>query len=787
MLRMQPVAIAAQFGLREGDAGRAVRAGLAQLALEFAHMQMRGLVECEFAQPSAQHRVAQRLWQVEPALPVERRRIKALQARERLARLGIDELGRRARRGRRVRERDIGIGPALRQARQDFVAQEIAAQLSVRVARVFDPAQRVLLRVGAQRHARQIEQGAPQPTRAELAQRAHAAEAFRTGTAQQFEQYGLGLVFAMLREREHFTGPQQARECVAPRAPRRIFEPAAVAFYGDAHDIDRHIESLRDCAAIRGPLQAIRVQAVVNVDSAQPACARVRRGRERMQQDARIHAAAEADDECAAGQRGKGGFEVLGQAVGHAAITPEVRRFCKCRFCPPPRAAVAIRRPRRHHARRMNANARTLEQWLDYQQRVHALGVDLGLARVGQVWRRMGAPPTAPVVIAVGGTNGKGSTVAFLEAMLAASGKRVGCYTSPHLLRYNERVRVAGREVDDAALIDAFERIEGARRADPAAPVPLTYFEFGTLAALWIFAQAGLDAAVLEVGLGGRLDAVNIIDADAAIVTTVDLDHQDWLGHDRDAIAREKAGIFRAGRPAIIGDADAPAVLFEAARALGARVLAAGSDYRVDARANGWSWRCADIELQLPQPGLVAPVQHANAAAAIAALYTLRDRLGFDAAAIAAGVRGASVAARLQRLVKAGAPDLIVDVAHNPQAAQVLARWLVAHPPRGRNIAVFGALNDKDVASIVAPLAAQVGQWFVAGLDGETARGFSAADLVSRVRACEAGFTAQAQPNVPAALDAAMKDARPQDRMLAFGSFFVAAAALQWAQRRGYS
>lgn len=437
--------------------------------------------------------------------------------------------------------------------------------------------------------------------------------------------------------------------------------------------------------------------------------------------------------------------------------------------------------------RRMSTAPHTLDEWLDYQQRIHALGVDLGLARVGEVWRRMGAPQVAPVVITVGGTNGKGSTVAFLEAMLAAAGKRVGCYTSPHLLRYNERVRVAGREADEAVLIGAFERIEAARLADPALPVPLTYFEFGTLAALWIFAQRGLDAVVLEVGLGGRLDAVNIIDADVAIVTTVDLDHQDWLGHDRDAIAREKAGIFRADRPAIIGDADAPASLFEAAYALGARVIAAGRDYRIDAREDGWSWRCGGIERQLPQPELAAPVQRANAAAAIAALYTLRDRLDFDAAAIAAGVRSARVAARLQRFVKAGASEFIVDVAHNPQAAQVLAQWLAAHPPIGRNIAVFGALNDKDVAGIVAPLAAYVRHWFVGGLEGETARGLPAADLVERVRAGAAGFAPEAQPTISAALDAAAKHAQPDDRILAFGSFFVAAAALQWAQRHRYS
>ncbi|TLY51315.1 MAG: bifunctional tetrahydrofolate synthase/dihydrofolate synthase [Gammaproteobacteria bacterium] len=434
----------------------------------------------------------------------------------------------------------------------------------------------------------------------------------------------------------------------------------------------------------------------------------------------------------------------------------------------------------------MNTSPRTLDEWLDYQQRVHALGVDLGLARVGEVWRRMGAPRIAPTVITVGGTNGKGSTVAFLDAMLVAAGKRVGCYTSPHLLRYNERVRIAGRDADDAALIDAFERIEAARLAEPQ-PIPLTYFEFGTLSALWIFAHSELDAAVLEVGLGGRLDAVNLIDADAAIVTTVDLDHQDWLGHDRAAIAREKAGIFRSGRPAIIGDAAAPAALLESAQAIDARALVADRDYRIESHADNWTWRCDEVTLQLPEPELAAPVQRANAAAAIAALYTLRERLGFIPAALAAGVRDARVAARLQRLTKAGAAELVVDVAHNPQAALVLAQWLAAHPPHGRNLAVFGALNDKDVAGIVAPLAPRVTQWFAGGLEAETARGLSADDLVARMRTASVDAAIEAQSDIADALDAALRNARPDDRILAFGSFFVAAAALQWAGRNGYS
>jgi len=429
----------------------------------------------------------------------------------------------------------------------------------------------------------------------------------------------------------------------------------------------------------------------------------------------------------------------------------------------------------------------TLDQWLDYQQRAHALGVDLGLARVGEIWRRMGAPACARVVITIGGTNGKGSTVAFLEAMLIAAGKRVGCYTSPHLLRYNERIRVATRDVDDAALIDAFERIERARCADPSAVVPLTYFEFGTLAALWIFAQSDLDVALLEVGLGGRLDAVNIIDADAAIVTTIDLDHQDWLGDSREAIAREKAGIFRPLRPAIIGDANAPAVLLETAERVGAHAIVAGRDYRiVDSIAGsdrGWTLAFGAESLDLPVPTLAAPVQRANAAAAIAALRALRDRVAVTADAFAAGIRSAHVAARLQRFALRGDVDLIVDVAHNPQAAEVLARWLVSHPPRGRNLFVFGALADKDVAGIVAPLAAQASCWFVGGLDADTPRGLAAPVLAASVATKVATSEVLEHADIRQALAVAVANAAAGDRVVAFGSFFVAAAALAWVNR----
>ncbi len=416
---------------------------------------------------------------------------------------------------------------------------------------------------------------------------------------------------------------------------------------------------------------------------------------------------------------------------------------------------------------------RSLAEWLDYQQRIHPRSIELGLERVAEVWRRMGQPRPAPVVITVGGTNGKGSTLAFLEAMLEAGGKRTGAYTSPHLLRYNERVRVARADAEDVALVDAFARIEAAR-----AELPLTYFEFGTLAALWIFSQSGIDVALLEVGLGGRLDAVNIIDANAALVTSIDLDHQDWLGNDRDSIGREKAGVFRAGRPAIIGTDEPPAGLLGEAERLGAVVYRAGRDFRAIRGESGWQWRSASSRVDLPWPGLAAPCQIDNAAAAIAALHSLRDQLDWNPSALADGVRNAQVAARLQRLAIPGHAEVIVDVAHNPQAARVLAQWLASSPTAGRTLAVFGALDDKDVAGIVTPLLTQIDQWLLTALDGQSPRGLTAASLYARVRTAAPSVAAGTHDNPRAALATARSVARPDDRIVAFGSFYVAAEVL---------
>jgi dihydrofolate synthase/folylpolyglutamate synthase len=430
--------------------------------------------------------------------------------------------------------------------------------------------------------------------------------------------------------------------------------------------------------------------------------------------------------------------------------------------------------------------SRTLAEWLAYQEHVNPRSIELGLDRVRSVWQRMGAVAPARRTITVGGTNGKGSTVALLEAMAQGAGLRVGAFTSPHLLAYNERVRIDGVDVDDAALVASFERIEAARCAALDDAIPLTYFEYGTLAALDLFARAKLDVAILEVGLGGRLDAVNIVDADVAVVTTVDLDHMDWLGADRDSIGREKAGIARAGRTVIVGEPDPPQGLLDALAVIGAQVERAGVDFTMEQHADGWRWRHRDgTAMELPLPALAAPVQLANAAAAIAALHALWSvgelLAPQDAyAAVCHGLRHARVAARLQSL--GGDPPLIVDVGHNPQAARALAAWLDAQPP-ARTHAVYGALADKDVAGVIAALGTRIDHWHLAGLDGATARGLAAGALAESLRQTLPQARFDQHADVAAALSAAHTAASPGERILAFGSFFVASAVIAEHER----
>ena len=415
--------------------------------------------------------------------------------------------------------------------------------------------------------------------------------------------------------------------------------------------------------------------------------------------------------------------------------------------------------------------SRTLPDWLDYQQRTHPQAIAMGLERVREVASRLQLGRPGRFVITVAGTNGKGSTVAFLEAIARAADWKVGAFTSPHLQRYNERIRIDGDDVSDEALCAVFEEIEAAR-----AEIPLTYFEFGTLAALLIFEKSNLDLAILEVGLGGRLDAVNIIDADVAVITTVDIDHQDYLGTDRETIGAEKAGILRAGKPCVLGEKDPPSSVLRRAYELGAFAIRGHSDYLIERGGDsssepGWRWREPGFELDLPLPALAAPAQLDNAAAAIAALRALPVEL--PAQAFVAGIRDARLRGRLQKI--ADTPEVVLDVGHNPQAIQQLSDWLQAHPKPTR--AVFAALADKDVEAMVRILDGQICHWHLAGLNEVGPRVQTVVALAARV-ASATGSPISRHSTVAEALAEARTACLVGERVLVFGSFHTVAEAL---------
>jgi dihydrofolate synthase/folylpolyglutamate synthase len=428
---------------------------------------------------------------------------------------------------------------------------------------------------------------------------------------------------------------------------------------------------------------------------------------------------------------------------------------------------------------------RSLDDWLAFISSQHPAAIALGLERVHEVWRRMARAPSAsgaqgaergvgegPVTITVGGTNGKGSTCAILERILLDSGYKVGLYTSPHLLRYNERVRVGGEDCGDEPLVAAFEAVERARGA-----TPLTYFEYATLAALELFDSSRVEVAILEVGLGGRLDAVNIIDADCAIVASVDLDHQAYLGSDRESIGREKAGIFRAGRPAIFGDVNPPASLTGHAQAIGAQLQVLGRDFRFEAGERQWDFvGRRGAKRALPMPALRGRWQLRNASAALAALDELAERLPTSLGEVKRALATVRLAGRLQ--VLPGRPSIVLDVAHNPHAARSLAEGLGEMGFFERTLAVFGILADKDAGGVVDAMATRVDAWFVAAPESE--RAAPAAEVASVIAA--RGAKARTFATITAALDAARREAGPNDRIVVFGSFYTVAEALRSAR-----
>jgi dihydrofolate synthase/folylpolyglutamate synthase len=416
---------------------------------------------------------------------------------------------------------------------------------------------------------------------------------------------------------------------------------------------------------------------------------------------------------------------------------------------------------------------RTLAEWLELHESVHAKSIDLGLGRVGEVAEALALTPVSYPVITVGGTNGKGSTVAHLGALLRALGVRAGAFTSPHLLSYNERIRIDGRAVHDEELTAAFERIEAARGA-----TTLTFFEYNTLAALLIFAARGVDAAVLEVGLGGRLDATNLIDADVAVLCSVGLDHRDWLGDDLESIGREKAGIFRCGRPAVLGSPQMPAAVFAALAAKGARARVAERDFSWVVDGATWSYQGLQQSFAaLPPSALFGSIQYRNAATAIAALEALNLPQRLDQDVVRTALRAVSLDGRFQ--IFPADVEWILDVAHNEPAAEVLARHLAERPCAGRTIAVTGILRDKDVAAIGRALERQIDHWILCSLPGP--RGSTAAQLAQRLRP-HINKHSQETDSIAGGCKLARKLARPADRVLVFGSFPAVGLALQWLQ-----
>ncbi len=396
-----------------------------------------------------------------------------------------------------------------------------------------------------------------------------------------------------------------------------------------------------------------------------------------------------------------------------------------------------------------------LAAWLSYLESLHGKAIDMGLERVSQVAARLDVLKPAPFVFTVAGTNGKGTTCRTLESMLMAAGYKVGVYSSPHLVRYTERVRVQNAELAESAHTASFAEIEAAR-----GDISLTYFEYGTLSALWLFKQAQLDVVILEVGLGGRLDATNIVDPDVAVVTSIALDHTDWLGPDRESIGREKAGIFRAGKPAIVGEPEMPHTIADVAQEKGALLQRRDVDWRYSVTQSGWRFEDAKGALDnLPLPQVPQP----NAATALAALRA--SGLAVNEQAIRDGIQQAILAGRFQ--IVSESPRLILDVAHNPHAAAYLAGRLKSLPKTGRVLAVIGMLHDKDIGGTLDCMETVVDSWYCAPLEGP--RGATAEQLMEHLG------QGQTFASVEQAWREAMADARPEDTVLVCGSFHTVA------------
>jgi dihydrofolate synthase/folylpolyglutamate synthase len=412
----------------------------------------------------------------------------------------------------------------------------------------------------------------------------------------------------------------------------------------------------------------------------------------------------------------------------------------------------------------------SLQGWLTWQESLHPLYIDLGLERAAQVFARLNPDYVKPPTITVAGTNGKGSSVAYLEAIYTAQDYRVGSYTSPHILKYNERIKIDGKPVSDDQICEAFARIEAVR-----GDTSLSYFEFGTLAALDIFRRAGVDVQLLEVGLGGRLDAVNIIDPDVALISSISIDHVEWLGGTREIIGREKAGIFRAAVPAIIGDPAPPESILQSAIQQQALLYCIGKDFGYKKQSTGWDWFSAERQmLQLPEPGLKGEHQYRNAAAVLFAVTQLDRLLPVTEAAIKQGLSHVHLAGRFQLID--GEIPVLLDVGHNPEAVRTLADYVTANFPGRRVHAVFSMMKDKDIANVLEIMNPVVYDWFFAPLANPRAateavmREIFSQSSVSKVSFGFSGFTE--------AFTAAKNQSKESNLLLVFGSFFLVSECL---------
>ncbi len=413
----------------------------------------------------------------------------------------------------------------------------------------------------------------------------------------------------------------------------------------------------------------------------------------------------------------------------------------------------------------------TLAEWLAWQESLHATEIELGLERCRKVAANLGLLQPNHAVISVAGTNGKGSSVAMLDRILRHAGYRVGSYTSPHLIRYNERIRIQGEEVTDAALCRAFERINNAR-----GDISLTYFEFGTLAALELTRESGVDVVVLEVGLGGRLDAVNILDADAALVTAIDLDHQNWLGDTRELIAVEKAGIFRGGRPAVCSDPSPPQTLRDYAEEIGTQLTVYTQDFSIQRSTDHWSWSTAGTTLSdLPYPDHFNECQIQNAAGVLMVLHELRERFPVSVAAVRDGLAEFRLSGRFQQLP--GEIQYVLDVAHNRQAARILVENLQRVPARGRTHIIIGMLRDKDRPGVFEILETLADSWHTVSL--HNSRGSQAETLTAELHALGTRKPVQTYADMETALKSVRAQAVMGDRILITGSFLTVGAALK--------